>query len=134
MKLHFYRFLDSLQSFFRRKTKEIRLRHRWGEHWRDTSRIGRRYSRVEAGAEFDDGPGLSYIRPEPGWEWNCPNCREYSIITESMMPEIIAAWAADAKRITDLAASKGVKFTIKPKPTAATAGCTNCKYLPGEPE
>lgn len=153
MKIFWYRFLDSLQSFLRRTPKEIKGRNKWGPDWRDKTRPGRRYSRVEhnPGVALYKYPGnfvgdakepingwsplyAHRIRSEPGWEWNCPNCKEYSIITESMLPEIIATWAADSKRITDLAAARGVTYKIRPKPTAATAGCTNCKYLPGAPE
>lgn len=139
MKILWYRFLDSFQSFINRKAKETRERRKWGAHWQDMTRSGRRYTRVERfhlpyipQGEF---AGVQHrIRPAPGWEWTCPNCKEYSFITESMMPEIIAAWAGEAKRMTDLAAAKGVRFKISERPTIERAGCTNCRYRPGAPE
>ncbi len=133
MTILWYRFLDSFQSFIRRKAKEAAGKKRWGPIWRDMTRPGRVYSRVDAAAECDDGI-LYLIRPEPGWEWTCPNCKEYSIITESMMPAILKDWEADTERMTERAKAKGVKYTLTPQPTAATAGCTNCKYRPGAPE
>lgn len=132
MKILWYRLLDSLQSLWNRKRKEVRLKRRWGARWRDMTRSGRRYTRVIEGNPAHEPHWAS--RAEPGWEWTCQNCKSYSIITESMMPDIIAAWAADSKRMTDRAAAKGVKWKIPSKPTAATAGCHYCKYLPGAPE
>ncbi len=149
MKLLWYRFLDSLQSGIRKKTKEIREKRKWGPewgpHWRDMTRPGRTFTRVEfSPIGFDHGeidiskePSLHAeyrIRPDPGWEWTCPNCKEYSIITESMMPAILAKWTEEAQRMAGVAAMKGVKYKIAEKPTAATAGCTNCRYRPGAPE
>jgi hypothetical protein len=145
VKLRWYRFLDSFESFLRRKPKEIAGRKRWGPNWRDMTRPGRVYTRVAfSPIGFDHGeidiskaPSLHAehrIRPEPGWEWTCPNCKEYSIITQSMMPAILKEWQDTVQRMTYTAAAKGVKVKIPPKPSAATAGCTNCKYLPGSPE
>ncbi len=138
MKLLWYRFLDFFQSFIRRKTKEAAGKQRWGPIWRDMTRPGRRLSRVyldDVDVSADPERGLGWkMRPDPGWEWTCPNCREYSIITESMMPAILKDWEADTERMTERAKAKGVKYTLTPRPTAATAGCTNCKYRPGAPE
>jgi hypothetical protein len=136
VKILWYRFLDSFQSFLRSKPKEIRERRRWGKNWRDMTRPGRIYKRVELRPAYgipDLGTGYT-ILPEPGWEWTCPNCKEYSIITESMMPPILKEWQDTVQRMTYSAASKNVKVKIPPNPTAATAGCTNCKYRPGAPE
>lgn len=148
MKILLYRLLDSFQSFIRRKRKEISARGNWGAEWRDMVRSGRRYSRVEFDpfgfpVPFTDtsgNEGILYqrsayrIRPEPGWEWNCQQCKEYSFITESMMPAIIAEWAAEAKRNTDLFAAKGKQYRVPPKPTIERVGCPNCKFRPGDPE
>jgi hypothetical protein len=139
VKLRWYRFLDSFQSFIRSKTKEIRERRRWGKNWRDMTRSGRVYRRVQEihlpyipQGEFANG--AYELLPQPGWEWTCPNCKEYSLITESMMPTILKEWQDTVQRMTYTAAAKSVKVKIPPKPTAATAGCTNCKYRPGSPE
>ncbi len=138
-----YRFLDSLQSKWNRYWKIRAGRKRWGKDavLENLTRSGRRYSRVEfSDVGFqDDAPryypdrntpdGSAYrIRSEPGWEWTCQNCKTYSIITESMMPAILKDW--------EEMAAKTVAAGYKPpkRPTAATAGCTNCRYLPGAPE
>jgi hypothetical protein len=128
MKIAWYRLLDTLQSWFNKIRKEIKFRRKWGEDWRNKERSGRRYSRVEAVAEFLDGPGLWSIRPEPGWEWTCQNCKSYSIITESMMPVILQSWEEMARDTVE----RGYKPPARP--TAATAGCPECRYRPGAPE
>jgi len=139
VKLHWYRLLDSLQSCYRRKTKEIRESRKWGPDWRNMVRSGRRYSRTfldDVDLSADPTRGLGWkLHPEPGWELNCSNCHGYSFITESMMPEIIAAWAMDIKRMANHARATGKRIPPAPlKPTAATAGCLHCKCLPGAPE
>jgi hypothetical protein len=138
--IRWYRFLDWLQSTWNISRKTLAKRRRWGAQWRDKVRPGRQYSRVEEVAlpyipqgEFA-GPQYR-IRPEPGWEWWCPNCKEYSLITESMMPEILKEWNESILRMTAKYHEKGVKVpAIPPPPTPATAGCPNCKYRPGAPE
>ena len=136
-----YRLLDSFQSKWNRYWKIRAGRKRWGKEavLENLTRSGRRYSRVEfSPIGFDHGeidiskaPNLhaAYrIRSEPGWEWTCQNCKTYSIITESMMLAILKDW--------EEMAAKTVAAGYKPpkRPTAATAGCTNCRYLPGAPE
>ena len=137
MRIAWYRFLDTLGSAWRRARKALRERRKWGARWRDMTRQGRRYTRVDLGAEFKnpvtnsyDGHGYKwyFVRPEPGWEWTCPNCHTYSIVRKSDMPDILKCWEAMAKS----AMERGYK--APPKPTAAMAGCTNCKYRPGAPE
>ena len=130
VKITFYRLLDEVQSFWRRTRKEIRAKRKWGARWKDMTRSGRRYTRVDIiDAEFVNDPGPAYfMRIEPGWEWSCPNCKSYSLVTESMMPEILADWEKMA------ASAKARGFKIPRKPTAATAGCTNCRFQPGDPE
>jgi hypothetical protein len=143
MKLRWYRLLDTLQSFYNRKRKEIREKRKWGEEWKDKTRSGRRYTRVEfnptgfSGSPFvDDWEAPTYrIRPEPGWEYSCPNCHEYSLVTKSMMPAILEEWRATIARMAEKSQRLGVTMPrIPPEPTAATAGCTNCKFRPGAPE
>jgi hypothetical protein len=138
MKLRWYRLLDTLQSFYNRKRKEIREKRKWGEEWKDKTRSGRRYSRVEYVQSIlaEQKDFLEYrIRPEPGWEYSCPNCHEYSLVTESMMPAILEEWRATVARMAEKSQRLGVNMPrIPPEPTAATAGCTNCKYRPGAPE
>jgi hypothetical protein len=144
--IRWYRFLDWLQSTWNTSRKTLAGRRKWGAQWRDKVRPGRTHTRVEfSPLGFDHGeidvavaPGLhaAYrIRPEPGWEWFCPNCKEYSLITESMMPEILREWNESIQRMTAKANEKGVKVpAIPPPPTPAMAGCPNCKYRPGAPE
>jgi len=146
MKITWYRLLDTLQSFYNKKRKEIREKRKWGEDWEDKTRSGRRYSRVEynevgifredfVAGKREIGEPTYRIRPEPGWEWSCPNCHEYSFVTESMMPAILKDWEETIQRMTAKANAKGVKLpAIPPPPTAATAGCTNCRFRPGAPE
>jgi hypothetical protein len=125
----FCRLLDSLQSFYNRKRKQISARKKWGAGWQDKTRSGRRYSRVEFIDSTDaDSEGVYALRAEPGWFWFCQNCKTPSLITESMMPAILKDWSELAKKTVD----RGYRPPVKP--TAATAGCTNCKYLPGAPE
>jgi len=130
MKIAWYRLLDSLQSWFNRTRKEIKFRRKWGEDWRNKERSGRRYSRVVEQA-IPIGPGYIFryvIRPEPGWVWTCQNCKSESIITESMMPVILQAWEEMARDTVE----RGYKPPARP--TAATAGCPECRYRPGAPE
>jgi hypothetical protein len=144
--ISWYRFLDMLQSFWNTSRKTAIGRRKWGAEWRDKVRPGRTYSRVEfSPIGFDRGEidiavaiGLHAeyrIRPEPGWEWFCPNCKEYSLITESMMPEILKEWNDSILRMTIKAKEKGIRVPpVPPMPTPATAGCPNCRYRPGAPE
>jgi hypothetical protein len=143
--IRWYRFLDWLQSAWNTSRKTIAGRRRWGSQWRDKVRPGRTCTRVERidipipeaanYAEWKLNSAVYSIRPEPGWEWWCPNCKEYSLITESMMPEILTEWQEGVKRMIAKAYEKGIPApTIPPPPTPATAGCTNCKYRPGAPE
>jgi hypothetical protein len=136
--IRWYRFLDWLQSAWNRSRKTLVGSLKWGLDWRDKTRRGRNCTRVEfspVGFEVTPSTPAYRIRPEPGWEWWCPNCREYSIITESMMPEILKEWDATIARMFAKASEKHVKMpAIPPPPTPATAGCPNCKYRPGAPE
>jgi hypothetical protein len=143
------RFLDWLQSAWNLSHKTLYCRARWGAQWRDKVRPGRTCTRVEF---FPDGHEdyiqltpeykrtathhpFYRLRAEPGWEWWCPNCKEYSLITESMMPEILQEWREGIARMLAKAHEKGVQTPAIPAtPTPATAGCTNCKYRPGAPE
>jgi hypothetical protein len=142
MKLRWYRLLDTLQSFLNKKRKEIREKRKWGEDWKDKTRSGRRYTRVEfnpLGYKFpygtNDETRAFRIRPEPGWEYSCPNCHEYSLVTESMMPAILEEWRATVARMAAKSEKLGVPMpAIPPEPTPATVGCTNCRYRPGAPE
>jgi hypothetical protein len=131
--IQFYRFLDWLQSTWNRSRKTLAGRRRWGAQWRDKVRPGRTYTRV-----YDIEPLHSceyFFRPEPGWEWFCPNCKDYSLITESMMPAILEEWKASIARMAEKYQRLGVKMpAIPPEPTAVMAGCPNCKYRPGAPE
>jgi hypothetical protein len=143
-----YRLLDSVHHLWNLGWKTVAGRQRWGVSWRDKTRSGRRYTRVQfSPIGFDLGqidiaiaqrPGIwshrpnlhaEYrIRPEPGWEWTCPNCKTYSMITASMMPAILRDWEEMAVKTV----ARGYKPPARP--TAATAGCTNCRFLPGAPE
>jgi len=149
LKIQYYRLLDFLQSKFNRTRKEISSKQQWGPEWRNYVRPGRTYTRVifspigfdHGWKEFEDiaknGEDLHAeyrIRPEPGWEWYCPNCHEYSLITEAMMPELQAKWANMAQQAVIEAKQTGVKLSIPPMPTASRANCPNCRYRPGAPE
>jgi hypothetical protein len=140
-----YRFLDWLQSTWNTSRKTIAGRRRWGSQWRDKVRPGRTHTRVERidialpeaynYADWKARNAGYAIRIQPGWEWWCPNCKEYSLITKSMMPEILKEWREGIERMLAKYNEKGVKApAIPPPPTPATAGCTNCKYRPGAPE
>ncbi len=147
-----YRFLDWLQSAWNISRKTIAGRRKWGAGWRDKVRPGRHYTRLRRRFELECGamPGVRdekflqstaeersqwAIRSQPGWEWFCPNCKDYSLITQSMMPEIMKEWNESILRMTAKAHEKGVRVpAIPPAPTPATAGCPNCKYRPGAPE
>jgi hypothetical protein len=122
------RFLDFIEHRWRRHWKFRRLKKRYGERWEDFSRSGRQFRRVEhgniTGTIFEEWRILT----EPGWEWTCQNCRTYSFIRESDMPAILKEW----QDMCANAIKRGYKVPVKP--TAATAGCTNCKFRPGDPE
>lgn len=120
---------DQRESAARLRKKTIACKLRWGKDWKNMVRTGRRYTRVERIEPTTAEGEVTYVlRPEPGWEWMCQNCKTYSLITESMMPEILKDWETLAKKTV----ARG--FKPPEKPTAATAGCTNCKYRPGAPE
>lgn len=125
------RFLDYIESKYRRALKGRKYQKHWGPNWENYVRSGRKFSRVESTTSQDGtayGNQIFLIRPEPGWEWTCQNCKTYSFIRESDMPAILKEWQ-------DLCASaikRGYKMSTKP--TAATAGCTNCRFRPGDPE
>jgi hypothetical protein len=137
--IQWYRFLDWLQSAWNTSRKTLAGHRRWGSQWRDKVRPGRHHTRVfydDVDISADPTRGFGWkLRPEPGWEWYCPNCKEYSIITESMMPEILKEWRESIERMLAKYHDKGLQVpAIPPQPTPATAGCTNCKYRPGAPE
>lgn len=137
MKITWYRFSDALRSRWNLLRKELPARRKWGSGWRDYVRPGRTYTRTYTRVWESDPiqqPGILFIRPDPGWEWTCPNCKEYSLITEAMMPGIIADWEKTAKQMTELAAAKGVTYKIPERPTIERALCTNCRFRPGPPE
>jgi hypothetical protein len=94
----------------------------------DMERSGRRYSRVSSFDVVDDAPRF-VIRPEPGWEWRCQQCHTYSFVCESDMPAILGAY-----RVIEEKAKKAGYRMPHGAPTAATAGCPNCKFRPGAPE
>jgi hypothetical protein len=119
------RFLDFSQSLWNRTRKALKARRKWGVDWRNCVRPGRRFVRLK----FDEQHGWRHY-VTPGWEWNCWNCKDYSIITEGMMPKLIAEWENEA----DVLRSRGFERHIKPKPTAQTARCPNCRAGTGEPE
>ena len=124
-----YRLLDWFQSLWNSSAKAAAGRYRWGSGWHDKTRSGRRYSRVEFFEATRAEENSCYmLRPEPGWFWFCQNCHTPSLITESMMPTILKNWEEQAAKTV----ARGYKPPVKP--TAATAGCTNCNYLPGAPE
>jgi hypothetical protein len=129
MKITIYRILDKLESFWNLSRKASKEKERWGEDWRNKTRSGRRHTRVWfVDSPSRDSEGFYTLRPEPGWEWCCPNCKTYSIVTESMMPQVLSEWEYLAQ------SCKARGLPIPRKPTVATAGCTNCKYRPGAPE
>ena len=132
------RFLDYIGSKWRRFWKARKYQSRWGSAWENYERSGRKFSRVETRpwsktgshetGDFRELPAYQAIRPEPGWEWTCQNCKTYSFIRESDMPAILRGWEAMAEN----AIKRGYKVPIKPTP--AIAGCPNCRYRPGDPE
>jgi hypothetical protein len=129
MKVAWFRFLDFLQSRMNQAGKEILHKRKLGPRWRDYVRPGRRYTRVIAIPPSAPAEELRYaIRETPGWEWYCPQCHTYSLISEGDMPEVLNDWA----KLCENAIKQGFKVPVKP--TMATAGCTNCKFRPGEPE
>lgn len=134
MRLRLYLLLDSFEHKWRKYWKVRALQHQWGDRWQDMSRKGRTYTRVSPVIGVPRVVGVLgssegfIIRPDPGWEWNCPNCKDYSRITEADMPAILRIWEIMAQKAID----RGYK--VPRKPTAATAGCPNCNFLPGDPE
>ena len=133
--LRWLRFLDWAQSAANRARKYLKYRflsekNGGGPLWRDCTRAGRRFVRVRFNPL--DASGRAWRHYEtPGWEWNCPNCHDYSIITAGMLKRIQDEWLDQALRLKD----RGLEAHIKPRPTTgARVGCPNCKYLPGDPE
>lgn len=124
------RFGDWLGSIYRLSAKAAAGLWGYGAGWRDKTRTGRVYSRVDY-EEYRTGDQLRSgwaVRPEPGWAWTCQNCKTFSLITASMMAAIWAEWDTEAGKIL----ARGYKPGRRP--TAATAGCPNCCYRPGAPE
>ncbi len=119
------RFLDFFGSFFRFNKKRILSQWKWGARWPDFVRSGRKLVRVQ----FDEQYGWRKYS-EPGWEWICQNCKEYSIITDSMVPKLIKDWESESADLR----SRGNERYIRPRPTAQTARCPNCRFSPGDPE
>lgn len=120
---------DKRESAARLKAKTAAGKTRWGKHWRNMTRSGRVFSRVERIEPIKADQEVSYVlRPEPGWEWICQNCKTYSLIRESDMPAVLKYW----EELAGKAVAQGFKPPVKP--TAATAGCPNCRFLPGSPE
>lgn len=121
--------LDKRESAARLKAKTAASKKQWGPRWRDMVRTGRVFTRVERIEPVTAAAEVTFvIRPEPGWEWRCQNCKTYSLIRPSDMPRVLSEWEA--------LAANAVKGGFKPprKPTIETAGCPNCKYRPGDPE
>ena len=129
MRILFYRFLDYSGSAWRRFWKTRRLKARFGARWKDFSRTGRVYSRVEFKEATPDNPVEHFeIRPEPGWLYACPNCHTTSLSTASSFTVALALWS----EIASNAILRGYK--APQKPTIATAWCTECRFKPGDPE
>jgi hypothetical protein len=129
LEVQWLRLRDWAGSKWRTYKKVRRLKKRWpGRNPIDMERSGRRYSRVEW-VEFTDSPHRFVIRPEPGWEWTCSQCHTYSFVRESDMPAILAEW----NDFTERSKKRGFK-PAHAAPTAATAGCPECKFRPGAPE
>jgi len=129
MKLAWYRLLDALQHSWNYTIKRRRAEKKHGERWRDFTRVGRRYTRVIAIPPTTAAEELRYaIREWPGWEFNCPNCKSYSLVTEQDMPDVLHEW----EKLAENCVNQGLKPPVKP--TMSMAGCTNCKYRPGAPE
>jgi len=120
------RFLDWAGSAWRRYWKLLPLKAKYGDAWANNSRSGRVFRRVWQAPISK----LWIDYPEPGWEWTCQNCKEYSFIRESDMPAILAEW----RRKVDYMEAKGYTKGFPAKPTAATAPCTNFCFQPGAPE
>ncbi len=144
-----HRKLDPIQKLLRQDQRESAARiakktaeskAKWGKHWRDMVRSGRHYTRVEIIEPTTAKGEPEYkLRPEPGWDWICFNCKTKSLVTEVM----IAVWKVDNQEIrTDMMAEwatlakQTAALGYKPpvRPTPATAGCPNCKARPGAPE
>ncbi len=129
MKVSFYRFLDTLQHSWNLYWKTFRAKQKWGASWKDKTRAGRRYTRVIAIPPSTPAETLQYrIRQQPGWEMGCWNCKAYSLITEGDMPEVLNWW----QKRHDECKAKGLNMAnVPPVPTMATAGCPECRALPG---
>ena len=84
LKMAWYRILDFMESWFRRKRKEISSKRKFGPGWRNYVRPGRKYSRIAALSFTGTGLTVFAIRPEPGWEWYCPQGCGYSITQDPM--------------------------------------------------
>lgn len=132
MKVSLYRFLDSFQHSWNLYWKTFKAKRKWGDRWEDYTRPGRRYTRVIAIPPSRPDQTLEYrLREKPGWEMACWNCKCHSLITEDDMPQLLNWWQ---KRHDDCE-KRGVNMAnVPPIPTMATAGCPECRSLPGAPE
>lgn len=106
-----YRLLDSLQSRWNRYWKTRAGRKRWGKDVQliDYVRSGRRYSRVKfVDSASADADGYYVIRPEPGWEWICQQCKTRSFVTAAM----IAEWQLVIETTRVIRGVGGVKLSV----------------------
>ena len=133
--------LDRIESAKRLREKTSAAKKKYSYDWRDYTRPGRIYTRVETIEPTTAAGTTEYVlRPEPGWEWICPNCKTWSLITEAMkgyerqfgklvlVCDVLKEW----EQLAQQTVRGGFKAPVKP--TAAMAGCTNCKFRPGDPE
>ncbi len=132
------RFGDWLGSRIRLSRKAALGVWKYGLGWRDKTRTGRVYSRVEyleyerSGdvneGTFREQPAHWRMRAEPGWAWTCQNCKEFSLITPSMLAAILTQWDIESDKIR----AKGYK--PGKRPSIEMVRCTNCHFRPGAPE
>ncbi len=132
--------LDGKESLLRWKAKRDAAKKQFGPGWRDKVRPGRVYTRVLRIEPTTAEDEVRYeLRPEPGWEIRCGNCKTYSLV----LPSMIAIWTVDNQEIrTDMMkeweqlAQKTLAAGFKPpsKPTPEICPCPNCKFRPGAPE
>ena len=131
---------DVRESLRRKNKKTTEAKNQWGKNWPNMVRSGRQFTRVQVISPITAAGKVEYVlRPEPGWQWTCFNCKTGSLVTE----KLIAIWKVENEEIrTDMMAEwealakQSVERGFKPpvKPTPATAGCPNCKARPGAPE
>ncbi len=125
LKINFYRLLDTFGHWKRLSLKVAKFYPKYGAGWRDSERPGRRFVRTRYVADR----GWFQLQT-PGWEWVCPNCKEYSLITAKMMPGIIEEWRRNSENLRH----RRFERNIQPMPIPSSVGCTNCCYRPGAPE